>query len=356
MYEPHTFTRCPSLNTIVCFVAGRRDAVAAPSSDWCTFLKKGIFMCRNSFTSWRLQLTGQSYGRGGVYVHIRPRQTWWCHQQAPPNQYCSSVSSFVIGSLVNGWWSFGGFKAFYFSDVRCGTPLVLWHAIDLCDYWLLVTDWELFCEAAEHKVFVWNAPHESNQLLWNSFWHFEFFRSQFRLHLNNNSSENVFLVEVDIWTCLSWCVEGTWESGLSLRPQRRRGRWWHHRHVLTVSHRFHSTETFQGVLKTKCLSLCPSPASSLRPLPALCCVQVSSDGRVGNMLTLPCFLYTEITAPKTVSCFSPTSSERHAVVQDSLLVSSVQTDIINQDSFYLNIFKLMILQSCWFSPESFILV
>lgn len=262
MYEPHTFTRCPSLNTIVCFVAGRRDAVAAPSSDWCTFLKKGIFMCRNSFTSWRLQLTGQSYGRGGVYVHIRPRQTWWCHQQAPPNQYCSSVSSFVIGSLVNGWWSFGGFKSFYFSDVRCGTPLVLWHAIDLCDYWLLVTDWELFCEAAEHKVFVWNAPHESNQLLWNSFWHFEFFRSQFRLHLNNNSSENVFLVEVDIWTCLSWCVEGTWESGLSLRPQRRRGRWWHHRHVLTVSHRFHSTETFQGVLKTKCLSLCPSPASS----------------------------------------------------------------------------------------------
>lgn len=104
------------------------------------------------------------------------------------------------------------------------------------------------------------------------------------------------------------------------------------------------------------VSACVRHQRPLRPLPALCCVQVSSDGRVGNMLTLPCFLYTEITAPKTVSCFSPTSSERHAVVQDSLLVSSVQTDIINQDSFYLNIFKLMILQSCWFSPESFILV
>ena len=113
-------------------------------------------------------------------------------------------------------------------------------------------------------------------------------------------------------------------------PGNQDSRWWHHRHTLTVSH---------------------SVTSVL--IPALCCVQVSSDGRVSNMLTLPCFLYTEITAPKTVSCFSPTSSERHAVVQDSLLVSSAQTNIINQDSYYLNTFKLMILLSWWFSPESF---
>lgn len=104
------------------------------------FFEKGHFMCRNSFMSWCLQLTGQSYGRGGVYVHIWPRPTWWCHQQAPPNQYCSSVSSVVIGSYVDSWWSFGGFKLFFFlrSDVEhlwfCGTPSICM----IIDYWLLI--------------------------------------------------------------------------------------------------------------------------------------------------------------------------------------------------------------------------